>query len=72
MHTITKSREQRHGDQNSRVQLSVTDRLRHQTEDWAPLPRVFHDTNELGSMRHGCETASVMRALCGPWLKGAR
>ena len=33
------------------------------TENWAPLPRVFHNTNESGSMRHECETASVMSAL---------
>ena len=28
-----------------------------------PLPRVFHITNEYGSMRHECETANVMSAL---------
>ena len=33
------------------------------TENWAPLPRVFHNTDELGSMRHESETASVMSAL---------
>ena len=56
------SREQRHSFQPGRVQLSITDLLRYQTENWAPLPRVFHNTNELGPMRHECETASVMSA----------
>ena len=42
------------------------------TEEWAPLPRVFHNTNELRLMRRECETASVMSALCGPWLESAR
>ena len=30
------------------------------TENWAPLPRVFHNTNESGSVRHECELKSVM------------
>ena len=30
------------------------------TENWAPLPRVFHNTNELGSVRHECELQGVM------------
>ena len=30
------------------------------TENWAPLPRVFHHTNELGSVRHECELQGVM------------
>ena len=34
-----------------------------ETENWAPLPWVFYNTIELGSMRHECETASVMSAL---------
>ena len=29
-------------------------------ENWEPLPRVFHNTNELGSVRHECELQSVM------------
>ena len=32
------------------------------TENWAPLPRVFHITKDLGSMKRECETASVMSA----------
>ena len=31
-----------------------------ETENWAPLPRVFHNTNELGSVRHECELHGVM------------
>ena len=29
-------------------------------ENSAPLPRVFHNTNEFGSVRHECELQSVM------------
>ena len=30
------------------------------TENWAPLPRVFHNPNEIESVRRECELQSVI------------
>ena len=58
MHISAVSREQRRSLQPERVQLSITDLLHYQTENWAPFPRVFHNHKRVRS-----EPASVMSAL---------
>ena len=67
VHNLHRNKPQRNFSNHAHrrvTRLPVGDRMGSDAaENWAPLPRVFHNTNELGSMSPECETAKVMSAL---------
>ena len=62
--TATEKKQQDDRDNLMAVAPSIADdpmeNLQCSTEEWAPPPMFFHNTNELGSVRHECEMQSVM------------